>query len=161
VKDVRVKDEQTRRGLEQVYREHGARLWRAVFAFVGDRSAADDAVAEAFAQALQRGQNLRDPPAWIWRVAFRVAAGELKDRRRRIGIPSDATYEMPEPAWEIVRALGLLSPMQRAAIVLYHYGGYPAKEIAMILGSTSAAVRVHLSAGRRRLRHILEEDRDA
>jgi RNA polymerase sigma-70 factor (ECF subfamily) len=161
VKDVRVKDEQTEQGLEPVYREHGARLWRAVFAFAGDRHVADDAVAEAFAQALRRGQELRDPLAWIWRVAFRIAAGELKDRRKQLGAPSETAYEMQEPAWEIIRALGGLSPSQRAAIVLYHYGGYPAKEIAVILGSTSAAVRVHLSVGRRRLREMLEGSSDA
>jgi RNA polymerase sigma factor (sigma-70 family) len=155
VKDVRVKDEQTEQGLEPVYREHGARLWRAVFAFAGDRHVADDAV------AIRRGQELRDPLAWIWRVAFRVAAGELKDRRKQLGAPSETTYEMEEPAWEIMRALGRLSPSQRAAIVLYHYGGYPAKEIAVILGSTSAAVRVHLSVGRRRLREMLEGSSDA
>lgn len=151
---------ETEQGLEPVYREHGARLWRAVFAFAGDRQIADDAVAEAFAQALRRGQELRDPLAWIWRVAFRVAAGELKERRKLVKAADDGAYEMPEPAWEIIRALARLSPMQRAAIVLHHYGGYPSKEIAVILGSTSAAVRVHLSAGRRRLREMLEESAD-
>jgi RNA polymerase sigma-70 factor, ECF subfamily len=160
VKDVRVRHAETEQGLEPVYREHGARLWRAVFAFAGDRQVADDAVAEAFAQALRRGQELRDPLAWIWRVAFRVAAGELKERRKLVKATDDEAYEMPEPAWEIIRALARLSPMQRAAIVLHHYGGYPSKEIAMILGSTSAAVRVHLSAGRRRLREMLEESAD-
>jgi RNA polymerase sigma-70 factor (ECF subfamily) len=98
--------------------------------------------------------------AWIWRVAFRVAAGELKERRKLVKAADDGAYEMPEPAWEIIRALARLSPMQRAAIVLHHYGGYPSKEIAVILGSTSAAVRVHLSAGRRRLREMLEESAD-
>jgi DNA-directed RNA polymerase specialized sigma24 family protein len=161
VKDVRVTDAEIGEQLESAYREHGARLWRAVFAFAGDRQLADDAVAEAFAQALRRGGELRDPMAWIWRVAFRVAAGELKERRRYLDAPSDQAYETPEPAWEIMRGLARLSPMQRASIVLHHYGGYRAKDIAVILGSTSAAVRVHLSAGRRRLRSILEEGRDA
>jgi RNA polymerase sigma factor (sigma-70 family) len=157
---VRVKDAETEQGLEPLYRQHGARLWRAVFAFAGDRQIADDAIAEAFAQALRRGQELRDPLAWIWRVAFRVAAGELKDRRaRQVGV-IDGAYEMPEPAWELMQALARLSPMQRASIVLHHYGGYPAKDIAVILGSTSAAVRVHLSAGRRRLRETLQEETD-
>jgi RNA polymerase sigma factor (sigma-70 family) len=67
---------------------------------------------------------------------------------------------MPEPAWEILRALARLSSKQRAAIVLYHYGGYRTKEIAVIVGSTPAAVRVHLSAGRRRLREMLEQEQD-
>ena len=155
-----MKDAATAPALEILYREQGARLWRAVFAFAGDRRIADDAVAEAFAQALGRGQELRDPLAWIWRVAFRVAAGELKDRRKDRAPLADAPYEMPEPAWEVMRGLARLSPMQRASIVLHHYGGYPAKEIAVILGSTSAAIRVHLSSGRRRLRAMLEEEPD-
>lgn len=147
--------------IESVFEEQAGRLWWAVLAFAGDRDVAHDAVAEAFAQALRRGQDLRDPLAWIWRVAFRVAAGELKDRRTHRAAIVDEPYEMPEPAWEIMRALARLSPMQRGSIVLHHYGGYPTKDIALILGSTSAAVRVHLSAGRRRLREMIGVEPDA
>jgi DNA-directed RNA polymerase specialized sigma24 family protein len=43
------------RGWSTCTRDHGARRWRAVFAFAGDRTNADDAVAEAFARALARG----------------------------------------------------------------------------------------------------------
>jgi RNA polymerase sigma-70 factor (ECF subfamily) len=57
-----------------------------------------------------------------------------------------------------MRALARLSPSQRAALVLHHYAGYPIKDIARILGSTSASVKVHLSVGRKRLRAMLEED---
>jgi RNA polymerase sigma factor (sigma-70 family) len=160
VKDVFVTDLSAESRLERIYREHGARLWRAVFAFTGDRHVADDAVSEAFAQALRRGGAIRDPLAWTWRVAFRVAAAELKDRRARGAPKDDAAYEMPEPAWNVLGALARLSPMQRASIVLHHYAGYPTKEVAVILGSTSAAVRVHLSVGRRRLREMLAEPAD-
>ena len=91
------------------------------------------------------------------KVAVRgTFSGELKDRRTRHEALTEETYEMPEPAWEIMRALARLSPMQRASVVLHHYAGYPTKDIAVILGSTAAAVRVHLSAGRRRLREMLE-----
>ncbi|MDP9300497.1 MAG: hypothetical protein M3P43_06340, partial [Actinomycetota bacterium] len=68
--------------IERLYREEGDRLWRAVVAWSGSSHVADDAVSEAFAQALRRGDELHDPMAWIWRVAFRTAAGELKARRR-------------------------------------------------------------------------------
>jgi DNA-directed RNA polymerase specialized sigma24 family protein len=33
--------------LDHLYRKHGERLWRAVFAFCGDREVASDAVSEA------------------------------------------------------------------------------------------------------------------
>ena len=67
--------------LGELYRRESARLWRAVFAYTQDRGIADDAVAEAFAQCLRRGSAIRDPNAWVWRAAFRLAAGELRDRR--------------------------------------------------------------------------------
>ena len=147
--------------IERVYREGGARMWHAILAFAGDREVANDAVAEAFAQALRRGDQVRDPERWIWRAVFRIAAGELKDRSRRmhertLAIPQ----EMEEPARDLVGALSRLTRMQRGAVVLHHLVGHPVKETAAILGSTPAAVKVHLSRGRRRLRTILEEEDD-
>jgi RNA polymerase sigma factor (sigma-70 family) len=96
----------------------------------------------------------------VWRAAFRIAAGELKDRRRFRGTASDAAYEMEEPPWRLIAGLARLSPNQRAALVLHYYAGYPTKDIAGILGSSAATVRVHLSQGRKRLRRILEEQDD-
>jgi RNA polymerase sigma-70 factor, ECF subfamily len=147
--------------LERLYRERGDRLWRAIVAFAGDREVADDAVAEAFAQALRRGPAIRSPERWVWRAAFRIAAGELKERRRHVAEPAaEEWYAMEEPAVELVRALSRLSEKQRAAVVLHHGAGYPVREAAAILGSTPAAVRVHLHRGRRRLRELLGGDDD-
>jgi RNA polymerase sigma-70 factor, ECF subfamily len=69
--------------IEDVYRGHAVRMWRSVRAWSGDASIAEDAVAEAFAQALRRGPELRDPERWVWRAAYRIAAGLLVERRRR------------------------------------------------------------------------------
>lgn len=44
---------------EVLYREQGARLWRALYAFTGNRDVASDALGEAFAQALSRGEARR------------------------------------------------------------------------------------------------------
>lgn len=146
------------RELERLYREQGPRMWRAVLAFSGDPEVASDAVAEAFAQALRRGGEVRDPERWLWRTVFKIASGELKERGRHAVIGEGGTYEMEEPARDLVAALGRLSPKQRASVVLHHAAGYPVKDIAVILGSTSAAVKVHLSRARRRLRELLAEE---
>jgi RNA polymerase sigma-70 factor, ECF subfamily len=145
-------------GLEQVYREHAAQLWRALVAYTGDREISDDALAEAFAQAAGRGDDLRTPERWVWIAAFRIAAGELKTRSQRPTPPEPHHHADPSEAVELIEALKSLPPKQRAALVLHYYGGYKAREIALIVGSTAATVRVHLSAGRRRLRTILEVD---
>lgn len=141
--------------LERVYREHGARLWRALLAFTGDRELASDALAEAFAQALGRGADIRLPLRWVWRSAFRIARGELKARGRQPRSEPERSYTPPDPDPEVVRALGRLPKGQRAAVVLHHVADYPVAEVARILGSNPAAVRMQLTRGRRRLRELL------
>jgi RNA polymerase sigma-70 factor (ECF subfamily) len=144
--------------LEAVYREHGDRLWWAVLAFCGDREVASDATSEAFAQALRRGHELRDPLAWIWRAAFRIAAGELKRRGTAAAPLSEPSYELPEPAAHVTQALRQLPAQQRAAVVLHYYADRPIREIADVLGTSASTVAVHLHRGRNRLRDLLGDD---
>jgi len=148
--------------IERLYRERGDRIWRGLLAFAGDPEVASDAVAEAFAQVLRRGEEVRDPERWVWRAAFRIAAGELKDRRRTVETTTAIeSYEMEEPARDLVVALGSLSERQRASVILHDAAGYSAREVAKIVGSTEAAVRVHLMRARRRLQELLKHDDDA
>ena len=98
------------------------------------------------------------PDRWIWRAAFRIAAGELKERLKgSTTLVPDVGLDMPEPIADLVRALQTLSPNQRAAAVLALYADMPTRDVARILGCTQATVRVHLSQARRRLRALLEE----
>lgn len=149
-----------RESVEGVYRADGDRLWRAVYAYAGDADIASDAVAEAFAQVLRRGPEVRDVAAWTWRAAFRIAAGALAARKSQ-------TDEVPEPSGQpdrygdadLLVALRRLPDGQRAAVVLFYYADLPVRDIAAHLGSNSLAVRANLSRGRARLRQLLG-DRD-
>lgn len=148
--------------IEEVYRLHGARLWRAVFAFTRDRDLTDDAVSEAFAQALRRGNAIRRPDRWVWKAAFKIAAGSLKERRAVLPLLTVVPVGSPEPDWELLDALQRLRPAQRASLVLHYYGGYQTAEIARIIGSTPAAVRMQLTRGRRNLEvQLAKEASDA
>lgn len=151
-------DDEAARRIELVYREQGARMWRAVFLASGSREVADDAVAEAFAQALRRGGALRDPAAWVWRVAFRVAAGELKERGRVDAFRDDPVEGMPDPFIDLWRALARLPRKQRASIVLADYAGWSHREIAKALDSSVSAVGVHVHRARKHLRGLLEDE---
>jgi len=139
---------------EELYRAQGSRLLRNLLLYSGDREIANDAVAEAFAQAIRRGEAVRDPLAWVTRAAFRIAAGALKERRRTDYPLAEQTYEMPEPAIELVETLARLSPKQRAAVILHYRDGYTLAEVADIIGSTTSAVGVHLNRARKRLRDL-------
>lgn len=148
----------SRTELERVYRVTANRLWRALYAYTRNAAIADESLSEAFAQALRRGTAVRHPEKWVWAAAFRIAAGELKvwRRQQRVDWMPEASYEMPETV-EILSALARLSPKQRGALLLRYYVGYSTSEVAEILDTSAAAVRVHLMRGRRRLRHVLAE----
>ena len=141
--------------VERVYREHAPRVWRAVFAYSGDREIANDAVAEAFAQVLRQGDAVRDPLAWVWTAALHVATDELRRRQHFGDLPPDGQYDAPE-ASPVEAALAQLSPAQRAAVVLHYFGGFRLIDIAEIAGISKATVGVHLTRARRRLRKLLE-----
>jgi RNA polymerase sigma factor (sigma-70 family) len=143
--------------LELVYRKQAPRLYRALLLYAGDREVASDAVAEAFAQALHRGDAIRSLERWIWKTAYRVAAGELSRRRSASGAAVEAAYEILETPLLLSVAMRELSPMQRASVALHDFAGYTLREVAAITGSTASAVSVHLVRAHRKLRRHLEE----
>jgi RNA polymerase sigma-70 factor (ECF subfamily) len=147
--------------IERVWREQGAKVWRSLLEFTGDPDVASDALAEAFAQALARGGALREPDRWIWRASFKIAAGELQERRRRPPPSPRSQAELPEPVADLVAALRRLSSNQRAAAILCLYADLPTSEAARIIGCSQTTVRVHLMQARRRLRPMLEVEDDA
>jgi RNA polymerase sigma-70 factor, ECF subfamily len=144
--------------VEALYRAEGARLWSAIRGYAGDRGIADDAVAEAFAQLLRRGDEVRNPAAWVWTTAFRAAARELQQRRATVADPPDTPYDTAMPDQRVLSAIARLSERQRAAVVLHYYADRPVKEVADLLGSTTAAVGVHLFRARKHLRDLLGDD---
>lgn len=147
-------------GLEHVRDVYGAtheRLWRSVVAFAGDRDIADEAVAEAFAQAVRRGDSLRDVEAWVWRAAFAIARGELSRRRPPPTSDGDEPAEIPpEYTRDVIAVLRALDLRDREVLVLRYVADLTHPEIARRCGITPAAARVRLHRARLRARRLLE-----
>jgi RNA polymerase sigma-70 factor (ECF subfamily) len=149
--------------LESLYRTAAPGLWRALYAFAGGRrQVAEDAVAEAYARAIEHAPKIRAPLPWNYRTAFRIALRELQREKRP---PPRAPDHVPgiDPAeiQDLLRALLRLSPNQRAAVLLHDEEGFSAPEVARRLGMSAATVRVHLFRGRRRLRELLGDEENA
>lgn len=146
-----------------LYRTVGPVLWRAIYAYSGSqRDVADDAVAEAFARAIQHDGAIRQPRSWLYRTAFRIAAAELRRTRSQTEV-GERAYDPPGELAEVTAALRKLSPNQRAAVYLHYRADLPIREVARLMGISVAAVKVHLHRGRKRLRELLgtEEVDDA
>jgi RNA polymerase sigma-70 factor, ECF subfamily len=156
--------ESTGHDYERLFREAGPTLWRTIYAYSGGRrSVADDAVAEAFARALEHQDSIRDPVPWLYRTAFRLAGADMKSASRFEPLVDERAAEDPPELGGLMRALRALSPKQRAAVVLHYHADLPIKEVSRLMGSSVAAVKVHLHRGRGRLRGLLgaEEASDA
>lgn len=150
------------RDYEALYRELGPQLWRAVYVYSGGRrDVADDAVGEAFARAIESDGHIRRPLPWLYQVAFRIAAAEL--RRETELAPQEDAHVEDDVIGELIGAMRKLSPSQRAAVFLHYQADLPVREVARLMGTSSAAVKVHLHRGRNRLRELLgnEEVNDA
>jgi RNA polymerase sigma factor (sigma-70 family) len=148
--------------VEAVYRSLHPRLWRSLLAYTGDAELSSDAEAEAFAQALGRGEAVDDVAAWVWRSAFRIATGLLAARSR----PNDLrpTHGSTSPTGSVAEFLSLLadlSPQQRACVALRYVGEYTAPEIGELLGTSAGTVRVQLHRAHATLRDTIMEGEHA
>jgi RNA polymerase sigma-70 factor (ECF subfamily) len=165
IAEVPLADERTTEAhdFDAVFREAGSGVFRTLFAYTGGRrDIAEEAMAEAFARAIARSGTIRDPVAWIYRTAFRLANEELRTERRRGPAPAEEGSPPPELSG-LIEALRQLSPNQRAAIVLRHVLDLDVAEVAHRMGTAQPTVRVHLHRGRKKLRELLgtEEIDDA
>lgn len=154
-----------------LFEVESARLWRALVAYTAGRAdVADDAVAEAFARGLASRDEIRDPVAWLYRVAFRHAAAVVRGERRLAAgdgvggsaASADARVDADHraDAAALFLALADLSAGQRAAVVLHHHMGLPVADVAARLGCSPVTVRVQLHRARRRLQAVLRTEVD-
>jgi RNA polymerase sigma-70 factor, ECF subfamily len=144
------------RDYERLFRESLPSLWRALYGFVGGRrQIAEDAIAEAFARAIERGDSVRDPLPYIYRTAFRLASAELQRDKTSGAFPNDQVAVEAPDLLDVIRALDMLPSRQRATVILHDEEGYPIAEVGRLIGIAPATVRVHLHRGRKRLRALL------
>lgn len=170
---MRVAEQDEERWRRVFEAEHG-RMWRALWVHGGDPELAADAVAEAFAQGIRRGAEVRDPAAWTWRAAFRIAHGMLAERRRSSGGAGAGAADrghgldldppdpagLPDEVVALVDVLGRLPATDRQVVVLSLVGGLGAAEVGVVVGASAGAVRVRLHRARRRLRDALTDRPD-
>lgn len=147
---------------DALWRDAAPTLWRAVRAYAGGRQdVADDAVAEAFARVIAADTDIRDPVAYLYRVAFRIAARELKRTKTTQPLDvDDATLASEPGAREVWASLTNLTPDQRAVVYLFYRADLPVAEISERLGMSGPSVRMHLMRARRRLAPQLRETAD-
>jgi RNA polymerase sigma-70 factor (ECF subfamily) len=127
---------------------------RAVFASVGDRQAAEDLVAEAFARAWARWRTVSRhpaPQAWVVRTALNTRVSWWRRRRREIASPEPAA-EAPGDGGldsavdrELMAVLLRLPERQRQVVALRLFLDLDTAATAETLGIAPGTVTAHLA----------------
>jgi RNA polymerase sigma-70 factor, ECF subfamily len=151
--------------LEQLFRSHWPRAYRAALLVVGDAAAAEDIAQESFlaaVRALDRFDRRRPFGPWLHRIVVNRAIDWSRARTLRRELTADAAAEPAtperEPEWraaELATALAELGPEQRAVIVLRYLLDYTPGEIAELLELPRGTVNSRLRRGLDRLEEEL------
>lgn len=166
--------------IEELHREHGARIRRYLERLVGATDA-EDLQQEVFEKAQRAIGTFRGDSralTWLYRVATNVAIDRLRSAGRRAGlVPDDADGDLlggrraAEPTDErsldgevdrkrmrecIMRVVDGLPPSQRAVILLGELRGLSDRELADALGISLGAAKIRLHRARRALKAALE-----
>jgi RNA polymerase sigma factor (sigma-70 family) len=150
---------------ERLYRSHVQDVYRYALMVLRNRDDAEDVAQTTFLKAYrayQRGERPRHARQWLITIAHNTCGTRIRDARRR---PREVALEeqLIEPApvgdvdvQELVRAVGVLSFNQRAALVMRELEGRTYAEIAEVLEVSTSAVETLLFRARCALREQLE-----
>jgi RNA polymerase sigma-70 factor (sigma-E family) len=147
------------------YAGSSGRVLGQLYAMTGNRSEAEDAVAEAYARAWQRWSTVRDcdsPEAWVRRVASRIAVSTWRKTVNRIRAHhrdtlTQETAGLGTDHVALVAALRKISADQRRVIVLHHLVGLSVEEISAEVGAPAGTVKARLARGRRAMAEHLTD----
>lgn len=132
-----------------------------------DRQEAEEIAQDAFLRLWERWDRvgrLDDPEGYLFRTAMNV----WRSRRRRaaVALRKVVRPSQPEDALAsvdandvVTRALAVLTPKQRAAVVLTDLLDLTSEEAGRALGIRASTVRVLAGRGRDRLRQEMEDHR--
>ncbi len=147
------------------YAGSSRRVLGQLYAMIGNRSEAEDAVAEAYARAWQRWSTVRDcdsPEAWVRRVASRITVSSWRKAVNRLRAHHRDTLTQETDGLSpdhvaLVAALKRIPADQRRVIVLHHLVGLSVAEISAEVGAPSGTVKARLARGRKAMAQHLSD----
>lgn len=142
---------------ERAFANHWDDIFRFVLALTNDWASAEDIAQESFSRLWQGRAKVdweRPILPWLFVVSRRLATDRFRTLRRRIagGSSSTGPDEAVRARWlDVQAAMGLLSPHERAALVLTAVEGMSYDEAAQTLDTTAGALRAAVSRARAKL----------
>ena len=159
------------------------RAVRIAYHYLRDAHDADEAVQDAFIKVFMHITSYREDlpfEVWFTRILVNACLDLRKSRSRRLrwAVPMSSTSDIPavdpvapdpspeqrlvskERTNEITAAVDTLPDRQRTVFTLCHLAEQTTAEVSKALGLSEATVRVHLFRAVRKLRRLLEHDKE-
>jgi RNA polymerase sigma-70 factor (ECF subfamily) len=151
---------------DALFERHWPSAYRAAYLVVHDAAAAEDVTQEAFlaaVRALDRFDRRRPFAPWLHRIAVNRAIDHARSASRRREVASEWAPNKPAPETveadgRLLAALAVLSPQQRAAVVMRYLLEWTPGEIAAALELPRGTVNSRLRRALDRLGDELGED---
>jgi len=160
------------RAFEMIMLATERRIASLAWHILGDAEEVKEALQETFLRVfrhLGRYDERRDFFGWLYRIAVNVCRDlDSRRRRRRFFLPiehaaearaRDVDFVVKDDIARLMRAIDTLPQKERFAIILRDIEEMPTDEVAEILGSSPATVRVQISNARTKIRKIMESGR--
>src|SRR5438067_5647031 len=152
----------------QLYAREFHSVYRSIRAVVLDSAAAEDLTQETFVRAC-RARTPYTPTAppgpWLRRIGVSLASSYLRRQKlarflpaRLYVAPDRRDYDRAEARDVVEKALTILSPKLRAAIVLHYYEGLTREEIADVLGVPAGTVASRIAKAVAIMRQTMGSD---
>jgi RNA polymerase sigma factor (sigma-70 family) len=149
---------------ERFFEEQKQRLLRILSVITGSRAEAEDLAQEAFTRVFERWETvaaMEDPAGYLHRTAVNLFRNQYRRARvalgRAVGLgPEQDVFKPVEDRDVAARALGELTPRQRAALVLTEALGYSGEEAGRLLGIKASTVWALTHQARAALRGTVE-----
>ena len=159
-------------GLEVLFELHQLAILRTAYGIVGNGHLAEDVTQQVFVElftAIRRFDPDRPFAPWLYRIVVNISLKEVRrcDQRRlpleeAADLPSidplpDLIAEEAEARRFIWAAVRMLTPKQRAAVVLRYYRGFSEAEMAVSLGCRRGTVKSRLHSALCQLEVLLRD----
>jgi RNA polymerase sigma factor (sigma-70 family) len=145
---------------EDLYAGAYVRMVRLARLMGADAGPAEEIAQDAFVQLYRRWSSVRNPSAYLRLAVVNGCRSWMRRlvtaRRHRMQPPSPLTLD--GDALAVRQALGVLSPRQRAAVVLRYFEDLPEVEIAEILRCRPGTVKSLLARSMPKLKGALRDD---
>ena len=158
----------------EIFDRYSARIYNFTFRFLKTSQAAEDATQEVFLKMLKHAQQFHGDAklsTWLFSIAANLCRDYLRKSDNKAKEPEETLISLPaltdspelalekrEDEQRVQRALELLTPEQREAILLSRYQGLSYAEIAQIAGCSEGAVKTRVFRAMETLKKALTGD---